>query len=335
MDIAALIDAVVRQTTVLVAQLATTGGSRARLAHTADQVFMDLVATLKDQGLGNKVIADMFGLALRTYHAKVQRLAESRTIRGQSLWSALLEHVERRGPLYRTDVLARFSYDDPISVRGVLKDLVDGGMIYSTGSGDHVQYRVAEPVAEKPGAHGPAAEQRLDTLVWITVHRMAKVTPLQIATALSLDAERVEPALLRLVNDGRIRALPGEGARDTVLYTSDACVLPLGDPIGWEAAVFDHYQAVVGALCNKLSAGTTRARHDDLIGGSTYSFDLTQEHPFFAEVTKFLAEFRTRGSALRQRVADYNRDHPSDEASWLRVVHYAGQNVIGPIETEE
>ena len=40
--------------------LATAAGSRAPLAHTANQVFMDLVSELKDQGLGNKVIADMF-----------------------------------------------------------------------------------------------------------------------------------------------------------------------------------------------------------------------------------------------------------------------------------
>jgi len=38
-----LIDALVRQTTVLVAQLATAAGSRAQLAHTANQVFLDLV----------------------------------------------------------------------------------------------------------------------------------------------------------------------------------------------------------------------------------------------------------------------------------------------------
>lgn len=271
MDVGALIDAVVRQTTILVAQLATAGGSRARLAHTADQVFMDLVTTLKDQGLASKVIADMFGLALRTYHAKVQRLAESRTMRGQSLWSALLEHIERKGPIFRSDVLARFSYDDPISVRGVLRDLVDSGMIYSTGSGDH---------------------------------------------------------------DGRVRVLPAADDLPAA-YTSDGCVLPLGDTLGWEVAVFDHYQAVVSAICNKLRSGATHARHDDLLGGSTYSFDLTQDHPFFAEVTGFLAEFRARSSELRKRVADYNRAHPSSETAGIRVIHYAGQNVVGTGETEE
>ena len=81
MDVGTLIDAVARQTTVLIAHLATAGGGRPQLAHTANRLFLDLVDALKEQGLTSKVIADMFGLALRTYHAKIQRLSESRTIR--------------------------------------------------------------------------------------------------------------------------------------------------------------------------------------------------------------------------------------------------------------
>jgi hypothetical protein len=65
MNATLLIDAIVRQTTVLIATLATAAGHRAPLARVADQVFSDLVGELKEQGLGNKVIADMFGMALR------------------------------------------------------------------------------------------------------------------------------------------------------------------------------------------------------------------------------------------------------------------------------
>lgn len=66
MNVNLLIDAIVRQTTVLIAQVATAAGIRAPLSHMANQVFLDLVRELKEQGLGNKVIADMFGLALST-----------------------------------------------------------------------------------------------------------------------------------------------------------------------------------------------------------------------------------------------------------------------------
>src|SRR5690606_39482709 len=89
-----LIDAIVRQTTVLIAQLATSGGVRAPLAHIANQVFMDLAAELDAQGVSRKVSADMFGMALRTYLRKIQRLNESSTDRGRSLWEAVLQFVE-------------------------------------------------------------------------------------------------------------------------------------------------------------------------------------------------------------------------------------------------
>jgi hypothetical protein len=74
-----LIDALMRKTTVLLATLATATGQRTPLARVANQVFTDLVAELKTQGLGSKVIADMVGMALRTYHYRMARLAESAT----------------------------------------------------------------------------------------------------------------------------------------------------------------------------------------------------------------------------------------------------------------
>lgn len=74
-DPSLLIDASVRQTTVLIRQLATT--ATRMTAHVATDVFVSLVEELEDQGLGSKVIADMFGLALRTYHKRVRRYSES------------------------------------------------------------------------------------------------------------------------------------------------------------------------------------------------------------------------------------------------------------------
>src|SRR5262252_5045970 len=115
----------VRQTTVLIAQMATTAGARAALAHTANSVFLDLVHELKNQGLGSKVISDMFGLTLRAYHAKVARLSESGTERGRSLWEALLAYVQQHGSVTRLAILERFSGDEEVVVRGVLRDLVE------------------------------------------------------------------------------------------------------------------------------------------------------------------------------------------------------------------
>ncbi len=49
MNLRLLIDGIVRQTTVLVAQLSTTSGVRSPLAQIADQVFLQLTQELESQ----------------------------------------------------------------------------------------------------------------------------------------------------------------------------------------------------------------------------------------------------------------------------------------------
>lgn len=325
MNVGTLIDAVVRQTTVLVAQLATTSGGRAQLAHTANQVFLDLVASLKDQGLGSKVIADMFGLALRTYHAKVQRLGESRTIRGRTLWEALYQYLQTEGSTARTQVLQRFSHDDPMSVRGVLKDLVDSGVVYRAGRGENARYQVAEE-AELSTTSSP---EQAAHLVWMAVHRLQPVSLGSLAETLAMGAEDLEPLLDQLTLDGRIAK--GEGSKPS--YTSGGCVLPLGDSAGWEAAVFDHYQAVVSALCTKLRMGQLRADQADLVGGSTFSYQIWPGHPHYDEATQFLANFRKNGTELRRKIAAHNSDHEAPDNA-QRLLIYGGQTLTGAEEME-
>ena len=52
MNAQVLIDAIVRQTMVLIAQLSTADGVRSPLSHVADEAFMGLVRELESQGLG-------------------------------------------------------------------------------------------------------------------------------------------------------------------------------------------------------------------------------------------------------------------------------------------
>ncbi len=316
-----LIDAIVRQTTVLIAQLATTGGSRAQLAHTANQVFVDLVASLKEQGLGSKVIADMFGLALRTYHSKLQRLTESQTVSGRTLWQALFDYVQSQRVVYRSDVLRRFANDDPISVRGVLKDLVDSGVLSRSGRGDQTRYQVALDVSGS-ASHN---DERTAHLVALTVHRLGPASRDDLIGALSLDSHRLERALAELVADGRVRVVTGDVER----FASDGCVLPIEDAHGWEAALFDHYQAMVSAMCTKLRLGQTHAEASDLIGGSTFSYQVWPGHPHYVEATRFLSDFRSRGSTLRRKIAEHNRSHTAPTEGVSRVIIYGGQTLFG------
>jgi hypothetical protein len=158
----------VRQTTVLIAQLATSGGVRAPLAHIANQVFIDLARELEAQGVSRTVGADMFGMALRTYQRKTQRLRESVTMRGRSLWEAVLEYLQSEDVVTRSAVLMRFRQDDHTLVRGVLRDLTEGGFVFSSGSGEGTAYRAAraEELAKLREAEGASA---FNALLWSIV----------------------------------------------------------------------------------------------------------------------------------------------------------------------
>jgi hypothetical protein len=324
MDATLLIHSIVRQTTVLIAQLATHAGGRAILAQTANEVFLNLVHELRAQGLGQKVIADMFGLALRTYHGKIRRLSERSTFRGRSLWDAALEYIQERGTVLQAEVLQRFRNDDQASVRGVLVDLVESGLVYKSGRGTRTTYRAARP-DEYAAVEPDEVEARTANLVWVAVSRFGPVTADRISQTVPLEALALERALDALTADGRIERVEKNGI---VEYKTALCLIPFGSSAGWEAAVFDHYQAIVGAICMKLRSGNTVAAPDDSIGGSTYAFTVWEGHPHHEEVLALLASTRARINELRQKVTAFNKDHTAPEAARVQVISYVGQTVL-------
>src|SRR4051812_9097094 len=143
MSVPLLVSALVRQTTVLIAQVATTGGLRAPLAQVANQVFLDLVRELERQGVSRKVSADMFGMGLRSYLRRIQRLGESSTETGRSLWEAILAFLRENQVVSRARVLERFHRDEEAVVRGVLHDLTESELVFASGSGGDSIYRAA------------------------------------------------------------------------------------------------------------------------------------------------------------------------------------------------
>jgi hypothetical protein len=324
-----LIDSIVRQTTVLIAQLATATGGRAKLANTANQVFLDLIRELKEQGLGNKLIADMFGLTLRTYHNRVRRLAESSTFEGRSLWEAVLSFLGERGTVRRGEVLKRFSRDDDRMVRAVLADLVDSGLVFRSGRGDLATYRAAS-ATELDAIDEGQKHEGLSHLVVAVVSRFGPLTRDAIAEHVRLPSEKLDRLLSALATDGRVRRDAGG------TYIADTCVIPFGEPAGWEAAIFDHYQAMVTAICLKLRRGELSASLADAVGGSTYTLDLWEGHPLQNEALGLLAALRKQGRELRERVEAYNREHEAERARGheLRVITYVGQGVLAS-EKEE
>jgi hypothetical protein len=165
--------------------------------------------------------------------------------------------------------------------------------------------------------------------VWVVLHRLGRATAGQLAAELVLDAESLETALEVLRRDGRIERIVAEGgAEGDAVYQTATLVVPIGATVGWEAAVFDHFQAMVAAIVRKLDGGESRARHDDRIGGSTYHFDVWPGHPHAADVESLFQRLRGELSTLRASVSRYSEAHapPSGEGV-ARFTLYLGQLV--------
>jgi hypothetical protein len=110
------------------------------------------------------------------------------------------------------------------------------------------------------------------------------------------------------------------------VYRAPGFVVSFDEPRGWEAAVFDHFQAVVTTICRKL-ADETGASLADRVGGSTFTLEVWPGHPMENEAVGELARFRKHLGALRSRVLEYNRTHrvPSRRS---KVVIYGGQSIV-------
>jgi hypothetical protein len=321
-----LIDAIVRQTTVLIAQLSTAAGIRAPLAHVADQVFIDISRELEAQGLGKRVVADMFGMLLRGYQKKVQRLTESGSVRDKSLWEAVLSFIDQSGGVNRGRILERFKYDEEDAVASVLHDLASSGLVFSTGQGRSTLYRAATEADRRALLDGGELESLLP-MVWVTIFHQPGISGAQLARQLSSDAVQIERAVLALRDEGRVSAEDWAALQG---LRAEVIVVPVGAETGWEAAVFDHYQAVATAIVAKVRKRALRSEQSDAIGGATLRFEISKQHPYAGEVYALLLTTRTRVGELWEKVKQYNERHPLEDGEKISACFYFGQSILEP-----
>jgi hypothetical protein len=257
-------------------------------------------------------------------------LEESVTSKGTTLWEAVLKYVETNQGCDRRTLVDHFSGDDPLSIGAVLKDLCENGLLYRTGSGAAARFR-AVPEEEREAVLRAQDEQALAALIRVAIYRKVS-TEEELARRLGAPAESVKSAVQVLIREGLVERDAG-GALKT-----GGVVIPAGASVGWEAAVFDHYQALVTAITRKLAAGSTRSSSEDKMGGSTISFELTLDHPLREEVHFLLKNVRSQVNDLWRRVGEHNQlvksseeggSHQADEV----VTFYFGQSIDeGPSE---
>jgi hypothetical protein len=318
-----LIDGIVRQTTVLIAQLSTASGIRAPLAHVADQVFLDLAREIEAQGVGRKVVADMFGMALRAYQKKIQRLEESVTDRGTTLWQSVLEFI-REGSQTREAILRRFHMDGERDVGAVLNDLVNGGFVYVTGRGETARFGLSSD-ADVLAMAGDKEIRSVANIVWLRVFLGQERSVEALCAYLDADVTVVEGVVRSLIDDGRLRK-----EADGSLVARNV-LIPVGSSDGWEAAVLDHFRAVATAIAHKAS-GAPQSASSDEIGGTTLSFTVYPGHPFEEQVRSLLRTVRASIHELWGNASEYNQAHPVPENA-TRVLFYCGQ-LVAAVESE-
>jgi hypothetical protein len=322
MNIKLLVDSIVQQTTVLIAQLATNAGVRAPLARLADQVFLSLAREIEAQGVARKVAADMFGLALRGYQKKTRRAAESVSLQGKTLLEAVLEFVEREQGVNREALLKRFRHDNEREVIGVVNDLVHGGLLYSTGHGAATLYGVTSE-AERQRFTRESDTEALANMALGAIYRCPNLSHSELAEKLSVSAQDLTAALSVLLADGRI-AQEGEG------LFAPTFQIPVGAEHGWEAAVFDHFQAVATAIGNKVQLRGSRAPGASFVGGTTLRFEVSRQHPKLTRVLGLLSEVRALSDEVWDEVFAHNNAHPIADEERLNVTFYFGQNLDDP-----
>ena len=321
MNVKHLIDSIMQQTTVLIGQLSTAAGVRAPLAHVADQVFVELAKELDSQGVGRRVAADMFGLALRSYQKKLRRLTESKTAADRTLWQAVLEYVRERGRARRADILARFRRDGEKEVGAVLTDLVATGLVYQTGRGGDALYGMTSEADLRHLVQDDDVESAAP-LVWATVHDNPGTTLAKLMARLRLGTEVVAAAVRLLIADGK---LSGNVDDENAPLEAVDLIVPVGAEHGWEVAVFDHFRAVANAIASKVRTGQLRSEYADVVGGATLSFDLCRDHPFEGRALRLLADVREQVNALWDQVEAHNAEHPIVESERRRLFFYFGQ----------
>jgi hypothetical protein len=318
-----LVDAIVRQTTVLIAQLCTAAGVRAPLAQIADQVFLGLSRELETQGVGRKVAADMFGLALRSYQKKVQRLTESETLRDKTLWEAVIDYIRDQGSVPRRRIFERFVHDDEDAVAAILNDLVSSGLAYSSGRGGTALLGLTSVVDQKRMADEDL-RATLPAMVWLVVYREGPIDAEALELRFGLEPSKLACILEELEREGRVQREASTGR-----LRSGTVIIPVGDRAGWEAAVFDHFQGVAKAIAAKVRM-SPECELAQLVGGATLSFDVYHDHPLERDVYGLLSSVRTQVNELWQRLAAHNRAHPIPDQQKIKVTFYLGQNVERP-----
>ncbi|MCB9788932.1 MAG: hypothetical protein H6744_19825 [Deltaproteobacteria bacterium] len=323
MNFSNLVERMVPLVAELFATLKVTDPLRMDFAGIAEKTVHDLVGVLRQEGLTNEEIAAALDLSIAGFYRKVKDLRETYSPgegpRRPTLWEHIYDFVlEQSGgshdrPVTFLAIEARFPQLSPDRLGAMLRYLVRFGRLSMTGHGPQRRYHIVERELPTGATYHDAV---------VTLYRDGPLTRAELAQRLEVDEQTCEPWLVRLRDAGRLEETTV--GRQPARYRATGYHIEPEEPAGYEAALWDHFQAVVRAICKKVRLGATQASMGDLIGGTTFSFDLPVEDPLYAELSGFLAETRQRMEAWLVR---HGEMEARPGARRVRVTIYTGQMV--------
>lgn len=195
------------------------------------------------------------------------------------------------------------------------------GLVYRAGRGDDASFRVAD--ATDFAFDDQVRSEASAYLVWLFVYRHGPVSRERLAELARLPEKVCQDALEELIREGRVREVR-EGSK--VHYESDLLVVAPGSARGYEAAILDHFQAMITAMTRKLVSNQSGERRTDEVGGSTWSLDVWPGHPLEAEAKGTLRRIRAEMEELRARIDSHNST-AKQSRPLEKVVVYSGQYV--------
>ncbi|MBT9558306.1 MAG: hypothetical protein IV100_19895 [Myxococcales bacterium] len=194
------------------------------------------------------------------------------------------------------------------------------------------------------GSRGRGASRRFEVLhgervrrdssfdLSVLLFRDGPLTLPELATRLGESEATIQSHLDRLDGEGRLKRRDGEGGPR---YALDDYHIPIGTPLGFEAALWDHIRVVFRAVSKKVRMRHHRSGLDDLIGGTTFSFDVPEDDPLYSELAGYLKRTRLEMEGWLARVKALEQAPGWEGRPKRRVTIYAGQMVEDLVPSAE
>ncbi|MCA9541565.1 MAG: winged helix-turn-helix domain-containing protein [Myxococcales bacterium] len=309
----------------LLATLATRNPLRMYFADIAGKTLLDIVQVLRHDGISQEAIAASLGLTLNGFQARMKRLKEQhdeppeedgddrRTLM-ERVFAFIADHPDAEQGVPIRQVGDAFRGVKRDTLNGVLHFLVQSGFLTAEGRGGRRRLRVER----RPHAQGPNEHD-----VGVLLYREGPLTLAELARRLECSTERAASLLDRLRRDGAL--VEGESDGEATFAATNYHI-PLDHTEGYEAAIFDHFSAMVQAICKKLRLGHHHASLADQIGGATFSLRVPVDDPLYDEVSAFLRDNRVRLESWLAR-ANALREADLVGREVRRFTLYVGQSV--------